>query len=289
MGVAAAAGAAVSVKAAIEANEAHLKLQNTFANNKALSDSSVEAFEAQADALRDLTGVDDEAIISGQALLGQMNLTGEEVLQLTPLIVDLSEKFDIDLQAAFKAVGKAADGNTGALARYIGQVEVGQTEAETFANVLEALGKSQGFAAERAEAEPWRVLSAQFEEIAEQIGQAILPVLQQLADLLTNLLPILAKVAEAIQFLPLFQMAEGFEQDGNAVDKFTNALIDSIPVVGHFVDVSGGIGDKLGSDAAAGLTNTGLIEGISGAFRDALYPGRSKGQQADQSVRRQDL
>ena len=189
VGVAAAAGAAVSIKAAIEANEAHLKLQNTFANNKALSDSSVEAFEAQADALRDLTGVDDEAIISGQALLGQMNRTGSEVLQLTPLIVDLSEKFDIDLQAAFKAVGKAADGNTGALARYVGQVEVGQTEAETFANVLDALGKSEGFAAERAEAEPWRVLSAQFEEIAEQIGQALLPVLQSAAELLTKLSP----------------------------------------------------------------------------------------------------
>jgi hypothetical protein len=118
VGVAAVAGAAMSVKAAVEANEAHLKLQNTFANNASLSDSSVAAFEAQADALRDLTGVDDEAIITGQALLGQFDLTGQQVMELTPLIVDLSEKMDIDLQAAAKAVGKATQGNAGILSRY---------------------------------------------------------------------------------------------------------------------------------------------------------------------------
>ena len=55
-----------SVEAAIEANDAQLKLQNTFANNPKLSDSSAEAFTRQADALRDLTGVDDEAIITSR-------------------------------------------------------------------------------------------------------------------------------------------------------------------------------------------------------------------------------
>ena len=48
-GAAAVAFAAFSVKAAIDANDAHLKLTNTFQNNARLSDSSVEAFERQAD------------------------------------------------------------------------------------------------------------------------------------------------------------------------------------------------------------------------------------------------
>lgn len=198
VGVAAVAGAAVSVKAAIEANEAHLKLQNTFANNERLSDSSVEAFERQADSLRDLTGVDDEAIISGQALLGQFRLTGDQVLELTPLIVDLSAKMGVDLEAAAKAVGKATEGNTGSLARYVGAIEAGATPLETFTNITEKLGRVQGFAAERAEAEPWRILGAQFEELAEVVGQAILPALIGLSEILIRLVPLVEAVGGAI-------------------------------------------------------------------------------------------
>lgn len=201
VGVAAVAGAAVSVKAAIEANEAHLKLQNTFANNAMLSDSSVEAFERQADALRDLTGVDDEAIISGQALLGQFDLTGGQVMELTPLVVDLSAKLGIDLDAAFKAAGKAATGNTGALARYIGAIEVGKTSAETFANVVDKLGRAQGFAAARAEAEPWRVIGEQFEEIAETIGQQLLPVIQDLSQIIIDNIGVVEAAAEKFAVL----------------------------------------------------------------------------------------
>jgi len=272
VGVAAVAGAAMSVKAAIEANEAHLKLQNTFANNASLADSSVAAFEAQADALRDLTGVDDEAVIAGQALLGSMNRTGEEVLQLTPLIVDLAEKNGVDLQAAFKAVGKAADGNTGALARYVGQVEVGKTEAETFSNVLDVLGRSEGFAADRAKAEPWRVLGAQFEEIAETIGQALLPVLQSLSDALVDILPIIEKVVQGLEFLPFFQMIEGFGSSADALTKFENALIDTIPILGHFVDIEGSVADSLGHSAALMVEHEGIVAELSGAFRDELIP-----------------
>lgn len=191
-GVAAVAFGAFSVKAAIEANDAHLKLQNTFKNNATLSDSSVAAFERQADALRDLTGVDDEAIITSQAMLGQFKLTGAQVQELTPLIVDLSAKMGIDLVAATKAVGKAAIGNTAGLQRYgivIDEVKGSGTEA---AAVLEGLQKTVGgFAEARAAQEPWRVLGAQFEEIAEDVGQALLPALKSFAEALQNLLPIL--------------------------------------------------------------------------------------------------
>lgn len=232
-GAAAVAFGAFSVKAAIEANEAHLKLQNTFDNNAKLADSSVEAFERQAGALRDLTGVDDEAIISGQALLGQMNRTGQEVTDLTPLVVDLAEKYDIDLQAAFKAVGKAADGSTGALARYVGQIKEGNTPAETFQNVLDALGKSAGFAAERAKDEPWRILKQQFEEIAERLGTALLPILQDLAEFVTNYV------------LPFLEgLIIGFQQLGHwvgvAIDwigRFYDKIGSGVPVTNEMVDL----------------------------------------------------
>ena len=176
--------AAFSIKAAIEANNAHLKLQNTFENNERLSDSSVGAFERQADALRELTGADDEAIIGAQALLGQFKLTGAQVQQLTPLIVDLSTKMGIDLEAAAKAVGKATQGSTGALARYGIAIDTTDKSTSTFAQTVEGLGVVQGFAADQADAEPWRLLASQFEEIAEQLGEKLLPILQDVAEIL---------------------------------------------------------------------------------------------------------
>ena len=109
-----------------------------------------EAFERQADALLLLTGVDDEAIIAGAGAPRSFELTGEQVQELTPLVVDLSAKYDIDLPAAVKAVGKATQGNTGGLLSRYG-IDIDETAGKTdeFEAVLEGLGSGEGFAAER--------------------------------------------------------------------------------------------------------------------------------------------
>ena len=272
VGAAAVAGAALSVKAAIEANDAHLKLQNTFANNAMLADSSVEAFEAQADALRDLTGVDDEAIITGQALLGSFKLTGAQVQELTPLVVDLSEKYNIDLQTAFKAVGKATAGSSAALSRFGVVLDASAVQGNAYKATLDGIGVAQGFAEKSAKAEPWRVLGAQLEEVAEQIGQSLLPAIQSLSELLTNLLPLISKVAEGFSFLPLVQMSEGFDSNTDAVTKFSNALVDSIPVLGHFVDLQEFGAATLGHSTAEIARQSGALDSLSETYREKLNP-----------------
>jgi len=173
---------ASAVRAAIEANEAHTKLANTFQNNAMLADQSVASFEAMADSLRNLTGVDDEAIQGAQALLGQFNLTGRQVQELIPLVVDLSAKIGVDLDAAAKAVGKSATGTTAGLKRYGIQVDEVAAQTDAFSATLDALGKVEGFAAQRADAEPWRLLGAQWEELEERAGRGLLPILQKIAD-----------------------------------------------------------------------------------------------------------
>lgn len=236
-GAAAVYGLGLSVKAALEAQEAHERLANTVQNAAQLSQDSVAHFEAQAEAIRSVTGADDEAIISGQALLGQMGLTEDQIISLTPLVVDLASKFNIDLNTAFKAAGKAALGNTGTLARYVGTVKAGSTAAETFSNVLVKLGGAEGFAADRAKHEPWLILKSDMQEISEDIGKALLPALQSLADSIRNLMPLIEGLAKAIRYLPLFQMSEDIGATDSAVTKFVNGLIDSIPVLGSYVDL----------------------------------------------------
>lgn len=245
-GAAAVAFAAYSVKAAVEANEAHLKLTNTFENNAMLADSSVAAFERQADSLRDLTGVDDEAIISGQALLGQFQLTGQQVQELTPRIVDLSAKMGIDLETAFKAVGKATTGNAGVLARYGVTLDATKLQADAFGTTLEGLGVAQGFAADRAKAEPWRVLGASFEEIAEKLGQALLPILQDLTDAIIAILPFIEGLITGF-----IQLGHYVVVAAEHIAAFYDALSRGVPVTDEMVQLLGKVAKPLLDSADA--------------------------------------
>jgi len=268
-GAAVVAFAAVSVKAAIEANDAHLKLQNTFANNATLADSSVEAFEAQADALRDLTGVDDEAIIGAQALLGQFKLTGSQVQQLIPLIVDLSEKMGIDLEAAAKAVGKATQGNAGILSRYGIVLDTTALSADAFGTTLKGLGVVQGFAAESAKAEPWRILAAQFEELEEQLGQALLPAIMAIIGALNDMITVVrfltgdietfnAKVKDATLSLVDMELH---------IAGWVEEHVKSIPIIGNVVEQVDHFRMALGDNTAALETQRGVIGDISDFYR----------------------
>lgn len=188
VGFAAVAGLGAAFDAATEAQTAQLKLQNSIENSSKVSAGAEKAFIAQANALRDLTGADDEAILGAQAFLIQMRLTQSQVTSLTPLIVDLSAKLGIDLETAAKAVGKAVNGNIGGLSRLGIVVDKNAASADAYKATLDALSGAQGFAAKQAEAQPWRVLAAQFEELVEKIGEGLIPVVKLLTDVLGPLI-----------------------------------------------------------------------------------------------------
>jgi hypothetical protein len=204
---AAVAGAAIadfavhSISAAVEAQNEQLKLANAVQNSANVSQDAIPAFQAQAQAIRDLTGVDDDLINGGQSVLVNMGLQQDQITQLTPLVVDLSAKYGIDLNSAFKAVGKAAEGSTGALARYVGPIQAGTTAAGTYTAVLQKLGAVQGFAAEQAKAEPWLLLKSSMQELEQSVGRQLLPLIQELVPLLTQLAndigPILSAAVKA--------------------------------------------------------------------------------------------
>ena len=73
---------------------------------------------------------------------------------MTPAVVDLAAKYDIDLQAAFKAVGKATQGSAGILSRYGIILDEADLKADAFGTTLEGLGVAAGFAADRARTNP---------------------------------------------------------------------------------------------------------------------------------------
>jgi hypothetical protein len=231
-----------SVQAAIEAEASQLKLANAVQNSSLAATDAVPAFQAQAQALRDLTGVDDDLINSAQSILVNMGLQEDQITQLTPLVVDLSQKYGVSLDAAMKAVGKAALGSTGGLARMVGPIETGATAAATYSNVLEKLGAVQGFAAQQANAEPWRLLSAQFGELQEKVGAELLPALK-------DMVPAIQDILDALEPLVTFMAGQAGQQ-----------LSDFATVIAEIADEADNLHAKV--PAASGAVGM-LIDAVS--------------------------
>jgi hypothetical protein len=185
---AAATFAKISIQAAIEQKEAQDKLANSIANSSSVTFDSLDAFDAQASSLQSLTGVQDETITSAQAMAVQFGLTADQVKALTPLVVDLSQKNGVDLTTAMSAVGKAVNGNSGALARLKLNVDKAAFAEDHFAATQKALESGvKGYAEQLANDEPWRKVEANVHELEESVGKGLLPVLQHASAILADL------------------------------------------------------------------------------------------------------
>jgi hypothetical protein len=175
------AGLYKAAQAADEAQQAQLRLDNTIANSPRLTEKSAAAFRDLATALMQKTVVDDDAIISAEALLGQFKLTEGQILSLTPLVVDLSRKMGVDLDSAAKAVGKAVNGSSGALKRYGVDIKAGADGTIAFDDVVQGLSASVGgFAQGEAQTFTGQIkqMQVQLGEVAENIGAGVIPAFQ---------------------------------------------------------------------------------------------------------------
>lgn len=181
--VAIGAGLKVSIDAYEEQRLAELKLQNSLKNNPRLAGESADAFLKQASALQQVTVAGDEQIIGAQAMLATFRLTGDEVRSLTPLVVDYARKFDTDLVSAAKQVGKAMDGQVGALKRNGVTIDEQLFKTDKYAAVMQALrGQVGGFAREEGKTLTGQlmILKNQFGEMAETVGSVAVPAVMAL-------------------------------------------------------------------------------------------------------------
>lgn len=104
-----------SIEAYKEAEKSAADLAFAFEKFPALADSNVAAFKKLNEQLAQKTVFDDDATASGQAVLAQFGLTGDQILKLTPLLQDYAAKTGQDLPSAASLLGKAMMGNAKAL------------------------------------------------------------------------------------------------------------------------------------------------------------------------------
>jgi len=144
VGGAALFGLGKMAQASEEANLAQVQLQNALGNMPKLAGENSKQFTDLADKLQSVTAADGDAIVSGEAMLATFNLTAGQIKEMTPLIVDYARRFGVDIPTAAATVGKALDGNIGALKRNGISIDEAAFAADHYTAVQAALSKQVG-------------------------------------------------------------------------------------------------------------------------------------------------
>lgn len=115
------------------------------------SKQATEDFLNFAQSLQETTKFGDDAVIATGSLIQSLaNLPTDQLQRATKAALDLSTSLRIDLDSAARLVGKAAEGNVASFKKFGIEVRKGKTDAETFANALDALEKKFGGSSEKA-------------------------------------------------------------------------------------------------------------------------------------------
>lgn len=192
----------LSVKAYAESEEASKMLILSMKNQGIFSKQLEKDYRAQAAAIQDLTGIDDDAVIAGnahlQSLIGQTEIT----LEMTEAIADLSIKTGSYISAA-EIVGRAFAGNTKGLKQFNISIDENLTKSERQAKVLEALNVKFGGLAEESNKGlgGLKGLSAAFGDLQEEIGRRFAPAMEFAIRHLTSFFQMVSRNSELVGFI----------------------------------------------------------------------------------------
>jgi hypothetical protein len=171
---------ASSVRAYSEAQTAQNRLQDAFAKFPKLADTNIGALRGLNTELAKKTRFDDDATASGQAVLAQFKLTGQQITQLTPLLQDYAAKTGKDLPTAARDLGKAMLGQGRSLKAVGINFKDSGTAGGNFSQIMTGLRTQVGGFAEKegkTAAGQAEILKNQFGELQESVGKALLPAL----------------------------------------------------------------------------------------------------------------
>lgn len=200
-----------SVKAFAEAEESQLKLQDAFARFPKLGDRSYKSMVKYNQALAKKTRFDDDAIASAQGLLAKFDLTGKQLEDITPLVLDYAAATGKTAEEAAGLLGKAMMGNTKALKTLGIDYKLTGDDAKDFAAIQKLVSDKVGGFAEKegkTAAGQLDILRNQFGELKETVGEYLTPALSTLVKFVNDkLVPALGwlfdKVSEKVK--PVFE------------------------------------------------------------------------------------
>jgi hypothetical protein len=195
----AAAGAAIgafavdSIKNAAADEKAQRLLAMTIENTTAATAEQIKGVEQYISKTSIAIGITDDELRPAFARLTRSTKDVEEAQKLLNLALDISSATGKPLEAVANALGKAYDGNLNALGRLGLGIDASILKSKDFDKVFGTLTETfGGFADNEAQGteKAFARIKIAVDEAQEQIGAALLPVVQKLTEyILTNVLP----------------------------------------------------------------------------------------------------
>jgi len=177
------------VRAAIEDEQAQLRLANALRQATGATDAQIAATEDMILKTSLATGVADDKLRPAMQRLAVSTKSTEEAQKLLTLALDISAASGKDLETVANALGRAQDGNQAAL----GRLGLGLSKAElatlSFTEVQAKLAELYGgAAATNAETFQGKIdrLKVGFDEAKESLGAALLPAVEQFITFLND-------------------------------------------------------------------------------------------------------
>jgi biopolymer transport protein ExbB/TolQ len=206
------------VKDAIEAEAATARLRQILLTTGGATQKGVDALLKQASALEKVGIASRESIVTTQSQLATFDLQGETISKLTPAILDyvLAEKgasaTGEDFKSMTNGLAQALNGQFASLTR-VGFVLdedtkkkiANGTESERAAALVEVLNSTyKGFNEALAQTPEGRIilLGREFNQLKEDIGSVLLPVVLQVSDVIKNqVIPEVQKLVDKFKAL----------------------------------------------------------------------------------------
>jgi hypothetical protein len=177
------------VKAAIEDEQAQLRLANALKEATGATDAQIKATEDMILQTSLATGVADDQLRPALQRLAVSTKDTEEAQKLLTLALDISKGSGRDLEQVATALGRAHDGQSTALGRLGIGLSAAELKTMTFTEVQQKLSDLYGGAAS-ANAETFQGkidrLKVGFDEAKESLGVALLPQVERFIGFLNE-------------------------------------------------------------------------------------------------------
>lgn len=184
-----AAGAVSSAKAAAADERAQAVLAQALKNSAGARKADVASVESWIDKTQRATGIADDQLRPALSNLVGATKDVAKAQELAGLAMDISTRYGKPLTSVSEALAKGYAGNTTALGRLVPGIDKALLASGDFTKIQKELAKATGGAAAKAaqtnEGKTARMAIA-YGELQETLGAFLLPMLSQLAVLLTG-------------------------------------------------------------------------------------------------------
>lgn len=177
------------VKAAIEDEQAQIRLATSLKNTTNATDAQVASVEAQILKTSLLTGLTDDELRPSLDRLVRSTKNVEEAQKLQALAIDIAAGSGKSLDAVSQALGKAYEGNTASLGRLGVGISAAELKTMSFDEVTQALSATfEGQATKQADTFAGKMdrLKVAFDEGKETVGSFVLDAITPLVTIFVD-------------------------------------------------------------------------------------------------------